>query len=242
MKILRWAFMAAAIALTATACNDDDDNTIVDDYTLNISGPSEGNFFVDGKSWVAQTGESGRYVKYTVVGDTMVARVKAKKIQSELTESGEKSPDYRVVYEQNGVVYLWKDGAFRPLMDFNVGLIGRIYYRYLDGSISTKSCLVCTKKSEIQVGDRKLEVLYMQEGPYTTGSPEIDNPTCYLWIESIGVFPARRTGRYITRLSDSDITFTDDKFWKYQSISWVYQDDELIFNYHDFQMGGYNPQ
>ena len=243
MKILQWAFMAAAIALTATACNDDDDNTIVDDYTLNISGPSEGNFFVDGKSWVAagknpDDSTNPRWVKFTVEGDTLVGGVKAKKIRSELVETGEKSPDCRVGYERNGVVYVWVNGAFRPLFDFNINVGDKIFTRFLDGQVSTTGYLLCDFEFSIQTEERKFKAYHLINGYTSVAEGGVIPNALYRWIESIGAHFNSIEGRFITLMPyDSEKKF--NKFWDYNGVYEVYQDDKLIFSYYDLSEGIY---
>ena len=238
MKILRWAFMAAAIVLTATACNDDDDNTIVDDYTLNISGPSEGNFFVDGKSWVAagknpDDSTNPRWVKFTVEGDTLVDGVKAKKIRSELVETGEKSPDCRVGYERNGVVYIWVDGSFRPIFDFNISGGDKIFTRLPDGNVSKVGYLECQNKLTVLAEGNTFNIFNLSNGytPEATGG--VWAPMTYFWIESIGTRDYPPYSGYITSLT-IDTSKARDKFWSYETVFYVYQDDKLLFNYLDF--------
>lgn len=243
MKILRWAFMAAAIALTATACNDGDDNTIVDDYTLNISGPSEGNFFVDGKSWVAVGDDfsdytKNRWVKFTVEGDTLVGGVKAKKIRSELVETGEKSPDCRVGYERNGVVYIWVDGSFRPIFDFNISGGSKIFTRLPDGNVSKVGYIECQNKLTVLAEGNTFNIFNLSNGytPEATGG--VWAPRIFFWIESIGTRDYPPYSGYITSLT-IDTSKARDKFWSYESVIYVYQDDKLLFSYYDLSEGKY---
>ena len=84
--------------------------------SVTFAQSNAGRFFEDGKYWICHN----REVKISVAGDTIVGGVTARKLQSEIIETGEKSKGYQIGYENDGKIYFWINNGFRLFYDYNV--------------------------------------------------------------------------------------------------------------------------
>lgn len=181
---------------------------------------------VDGRRWEAYNCnyENGIRLRYTVVGDTVVKGITAKKIQSEDLEAGEIAPDYRIVYEKNGMTYLWYKEGFVPLMNFNVDLGESIDLIYPNGELRGGLYLLPE-----DISYYKIENVVRKDILLITGGT-IARLSTNDWIEGIG---CRLKEGFITQF---DYESNMDRFWGFSAISHCYQGDKCLY---DVQQAGF---
>ncbi len=193
-------------------------------------------FYEDGKSWVGygykkQYDDGVRWLRFTVVGDTMVAGVTAKKIQSELTATGQKSPDYRVGYENDGVVYIWLNEAFRPLYNFNLTEGDKEPYQDENGLITSYYVSIRSARYMNMEGIVRKVIMASPSAPASELVPSL----MIYWIEGIGS-DSLESWETITDIPEAT---TFDKFWDCEGVMSCYLGEKRIYDSEERVGGGY---
>ena len=193
-----------------------------------IAGNAQDNhlkFFEDGKSWICtgynSENKSHYQFKVSVVGDTVVGGVTARKLQSEMLETGEKSVKYQVGYEADGKVYIWLNDGFRVFFDFvSLGPEKAPYQcdyfgepiLFDDGSYK---CIVIEQLYSINIEGYNRKIYSVNE---------LWELGIHYWIEGIGELD----GFFLTSGSATD------PFWNYIWLDECYLYDSCIYRADDF--------
>ena len=193
-----------------------------------IAGNAQENilkFFEDGKSWICRGYDSETDNLYqfrvSVVGDTVVGGVTARKLQSEMVETGEKSTTYQVGYEADGKVYIWLNNGFRVFFDFVNLNVGQYVCDYFGQPITDEDGINVSKSAvkDIEGIHRTIyrpQCCIMETGEQCLGVHD--------WIEGIG----EKEARFLTS------GYSSDPFWKYHWLDECYLYDRCIYRYEDY--------
>ena len=178
-------------------------------------------FFEDGKYWICSGGDAGN-IKVSVVGDTIVGGKAARKLQSELLSSGEKSKDYRICYEEDGKVYAWYNDAFHLMFDFDWDQFSEreksIERIDNDGDDKCSLSHMSDRTVNVEGINRKLiSLVYISNDE----SPSM----LFYWFEGIG-----SSERFI---SLTIFPKSSDPFWSYSYMDECYKYDRRLYNYRE---------
>ena len=192
-----------------------------------IAGNAQENFlkfFEDGKSWICKgyNYETKEYYRFrvSVVGDTVVGGVTARKLQSEMVETGEKSTTYQVGYEAYGKVYIWLNNGFRVFFDFINLNVGQYICDFFGQPIIDEVGIKVSKSSVLDIEGIHRTTYSPQCCIMETGEECLG---CHDWIEGIG----EKDAEFLTSVSHLD------PFWKYDSLEECYLYDRCIYRYDD---------